>query len=198
MAALCFLIALLLGGAAFLFKQAAGEISVGTQWASDVCSMSPMFCHHPEYLAYAAGVALVIAIGASWVALRTEAVASAATAVIPRESGVSSTPRPLDSSINVSGILDHPLTRVMTVRICVRFKFQTAHSVIASEAKQSISPSKESMDCFVASLLAMTSDTPSRSRGAIRPSYALHVPPSLQRAQGIPGARCARRHVCNG
>ena len=64
MAALCFLIALLLGGAAFLFKQAAGEISIGTQWASDVCSTAPMFCHHPEYLAYAAGVALVIAIGA--------------------------------------------------------------------------------------------------------------------------------------
>jgi len=64
MAGLSFLIALLLGGAAFLFKQAAGEISVGTQWASDVCSTSAMFCHHPEYLAYAGGVMLVIAIGA--------------------------------------------------------------------------------------------------------------------------------------
>ncbi len=64
MAALCFLIALLLGGAAFLFKQAADEISIGTQWAGDVCSTSPMFCHHPEYLAYAASVMLVIAIGA--------------------------------------------------------------------------------------------------------------------------------------
>jgi hypothetical protein len=64
MAGIAFLIALLLGGAAFLFKQAAGEISVGTQWASDVCSTSPMFCHHPEYLAYAGGVMLVVAIGA--------------------------------------------------------------------------------------------------------------------------------------
>jgi hypothetical protein len=64
MAGIAFLIALLLGGAAFLFKQAAGEISVGTQWASDVCSTSPMFCHHPEYLAYAGGVMLVIAIDA--------------------------------------------------------------------------------------------------------------------------------------
>jgi hypothetical protein len=64
MAGIAFLIALLLGGAAFLFHQAAGEISVGTQWASDVCSTSQMFCHHPEYLAYAAGVMLVIAIGA--------------------------------------------------------------------------------------------------------------------------------------
>jgi hypothetical protein len=64
MAGLSFLLALLLGGAAFLFKQAAGEISVGTQWASDVCSTSQIFCHHPEYLAYAGGVMLVIAIGA--------------------------------------------------------------------------------------------------------------------------------------
>jgi hypothetical protein len=64
MAGLSFLIALLLGGAALLFYQAAGEISVGTQWASDVCSMSQMFCHHPEYLAYAGGVMLVVAIGA--------------------------------------------------------------------------------------------------------------------------------------
>jgi hypothetical protein len=63
-AGICFLIALLLGGAAFLFYEAAGQISVGTQWASDVCSMSSTFCHHPEYLAYAGGVMLVIAIGA--------------------------------------------------------------------------------------------------------------------------------------
>ncbi len=34
--------------------------------------------------------------------------------VIPRESGVSSTPRLLGSIIDVSGILDHPLSRVMT------------------------------------------------------------------------------------
>jgi hypothetical protein len=47
-------------------------------------------------------------------------------------------------------------------------------AVIASEAKQSISPHKERMDCFVASLLAMTEneDTPSPSRGAVRPSCA--------------------------
>ena len=64
MAGIAFLIALLLGGAAILFYQAAGAISVGTQWASDVCSTSPMFCHHPEYLAYAGGVMLVVAIGA--------------------------------------------------------------------------------------------------------------------------------------
>ena len=56
--------ALLLGGAAFLFKQAAAGISVGTPWAGDVCSTSHLFCHHPEYLAYAGGVMLIVAIGA--------------------------------------------------------------------------------------------------------------------------------------
>jgi hypothetical protein len=63
MAGFFFLIALLLGGAAFLFKQAAGEISYGTSWAGDVCSTSKLFCHNPEYLAYAGGVLLVVAIG---------------------------------------------------------------------------------------------------------------------------------------
>ncbi|MGA2288783.1 hypothetical protein [Bradyrhizobium sp.] len=61
---LFFLMALLLGGAALLFKQAAEQISVGTSWAGDVCSTSQMFCHHPEYLAYAGGVMLIVAIGA--------------------------------------------------------------------------------------------------------------------------------------
>jgi hypothetical protein len=64
MAGISFLIALLLGGAAFLFHKAAGLLSVGTPWASDVCSMSKMFCQNPEYLAYAGGVMLVVAIGA--------------------------------------------------------------------------------------------------------------------------------------
>jgi hypothetical protein len=64
MAGISFLIALLLGGAAFLFQQAAGQLSIGTPWASDVCSMSRMFCHNPEYLAYAGGAMLIVAIGA--------------------------------------------------------------------------------------------------------------------------------------
>jgi hypothetical protein len=64
MAGICFLIAISLGGAALLFRQAAAEISIGTQWANGVCSLSSTFCHNPEYLAYAGGVMLVIAIGA--------------------------------------------------------------------------------------------------------------------------------------
>jgi hypothetical protein len=48
--------------------------------------------------------------------------------------------------------------------------FKQPSNVIASEAKQSISPHKERMDCFAS--LAMTSNPEmrSRSRGAIRPS----------------------------
>jgi hypothetical protein len=64
MAGILFLLGLLLGGAALVFKQAADQISVGTSWAVDVCSTSHLFCHHPEYLAYAGGVMLVAAIGA--------------------------------------------------------------------------------------------------------------------------------------
>jgi hypothetical protein len=64
MAGILFLLGLLLGGAALVFKQAADQISVGTSWAVDVCSTSHLFCHHPEYLAYAGGVMLVVAIGA--------------------------------------------------------------------------------------------------------------------------------------
>ncbi len=64
MAGVFFLIALLLGGAGFLFWKAADEISIGTSWASDVCSTSHLFCQHPEYLAYAGGVLLIVAIGA--------------------------------------------------------------------------------------------------------------------------------------
>jgi hypothetical protein len=40
--------------------------------------------------------------------------------VMPRESGASSTPRPLDSITSASGILDHPLSRVMTTGNAVR------------------------------------------------------------------------------
>jgi hypothetical protein len=50
--------------------------------------------------------------------------------------------------------------------------------VIASEAKQSISPRKERVDCFVASLLAMTTNIRPRPRGAMRPSFTLNVPSS--------------------
>ena len=58
-----FLLALLLGGTAFLFKEAASQISQGLSWAGEVCSTSQMFCRHPEYLAYAGFGLMVVAIG---------------------------------------------------------------------------------------------------------------------------------------
>ena len=64
MVGVLFLLALLLGGAACAFYLAADQMSYGTAWASDVCSLSKMFCHNPEYVAYAAGGVLIIAIGA--------------------------------------------------------------------------------------------------------------------------------------
>ena len=63
MAGLFFLLAILLGGASLLFRQAAEEIRMGTDWAVQVCSTSQMFCHNPEYLAYGGGALLIIAIG---------------------------------------------------------------------------------------------------------------------------------------
>jgi hypothetical protein len=62
MAVISFLLAILLGGTAFLFKQAASQVSAGTTWAGEVCSASQTFCHHPEYLAYAGFGLMTVAI----------------------------------------------------------------------------------------------------------------------------------------
>ncbi len=62
MAGISFLMAALFAGAAFLFKQAAAELHVGTSWAGEVCSASQTFCHHPEYLAYGGEILFVLAI----------------------------------------------------------------------------------------------------------------------------------------
>jgi hypothetical protein len=55
---------------------------------------------------------------------------SALTVVIPRASGVSSTPPLLDSITGVSGILDRPLSRAMTVVRVARLE-----TVIASASE---------------------------------------------------------------
>ena len=55
--------------------------------------------------------------------------------------------------------------------------FSSFH-VIASEAKQSIFPSKERMDCFVASLLAMTGGTFPLPRNGVRQGF---LPPNKLR-----------------
>ena len=67
---------------------------------------------------------------------------------------------------------------------------------MTDSAKQSIER-QESLDCFVASLLAMTSNALPRSRGAMRPSCAGTIRPEKQRAWGMPGARCTRSLACS-
>jgi hypothetical protein len=63
MAALFVMVTLALGSAALLFRTAHEQVYFGTTWAVDACSASQMFCSHPEYLAYAAGCTLILAIG---------------------------------------------------------------------------------------------------------------------------------------
>jgi len=53
MAGICFLIALLLGGAASCYAGGRPDFDRDIL-GFDVCSTSQLFCHHPEYLAYAA------------------------------------------------------------------------------------------------------------------------------------------------
>ena len=80
-----------------------------------------------------------------------------------------------------------------------RSRIGSAESVIASAAKQSISPQQERMDCRVASLLAMTwigRNMTSRSRGAMRPKFCISLALGNQRAQGRPDARCTRGLTC--
>src|SRR5258706_6209866 len=77
-------------------------------------------------------------------------------------------------------------------------------TVIASEAKQSISPRKERVDCFVASLLAMTlpqfpnQDSPSSRRdaseGLQKPSRLLQFRGRREcRAHDAPAASCVKK-----
>ncbi len=102
--------------------------------------------------------------------------------------GASSTPRLLDSItlvssiILVSGILGSP----------------NSQTVIASEAKQSMSPRKERMDCFVASAPRNDGGYSFAISRRVTPEVFQEAPAlSKQRAQGRPGARCTRGLVCN-
>ena len=60
----------------------------------------------------------------------------------------------------------------------------------SNATKQSIYPFCRDMDCFAA---RNDMDIASRSRDALRPSFAEFLrPPPIQRAQGMPDARCTR------
>ena len=66
----------------------------------------------------------------------------------------------------------------------------------SSGLKQSISPRKERMDCFVARAPRndVERDAVSHSRGTN--ARGLNVVPLDEREQGMPGARCTRGLVC--
>jgi hypothetical protein len=63
MAGLLILAAVVTGAACAVFYGAHQQVYFGTQWAVNVCTTSPMFCGHAEYLAYAAGACLTLALG---------------------------------------------------------------------------------------------------------------------------------------
>jgi hypothetical protein len=63
MAGLLILAAVVSGAACAVFYGAHQQIYFGTQWAVNVCTMSPLFCGHAEYLAYVAGASLTLGLG---------------------------------------------------------------------------------------------------------------------------------------
>jgi hypothetical protein len=68
-----------------------------------------------------------------------------------------------------------------------------SRTVIASAAKQSISRLAAAWIASSQALLAMTVDTVLPSRGTIRPRFSISFrDPPIQRAQGMPDARCTR------
>jgi hypothetical protein len=60
MAVLFILSAVVLGAAAVIFSNAHDQLYYGASWAVSACGTVPLFCDHPEYLAYAAGGCLVL------------------------------------------------------------------------------------------------------------------------------------------
>jgi hypothetical protein len=118
----------------------------------------------------------------------------------PRKRGTS-TPRLIDS---ITGVSEYWVARFRgrrrlesVERHCEPTGRANARPMTGS-AKQSILSFCCCMDCFVASLLAMTAntDTRSRSRGAIRPRFAKNFRPENRgrgecRAPDAPAASCA-------
>jgi len=63
MAGLLILAAVVSAAACAVFYGAHQQVYYGTQWAVNVCTTSPLFCGHSEYLAYAAGASLTLGLG---------------------------------------------------------------------------------------------------------------------------------------
>ena len=85
--------------------------------------------------------------------------------------------------------------------VVARIHISNSQAVIASAAKQSIEPLEERMDCRVASLLAMTADTASPARDALRPRFTGNLRPQKNRGRrecrmrAAPAVSCA---MCTG
>jgi hypothetical protein len=113
---------------------------------------------------------------------------------------VSSTPRHFDLNHERRGILDHPLSRMMTAESVARhgFAFQTATIVIASSCEAI--HACQGKNCFVADAPRKdnrTHATTSRhglsaSRGEAPELCEEFCALFKQRAWGMPGARCTR------
>jgi hypothetical protein len=119
-----------------------------------------------------------------------------------RPCGVSSTLWPIASIIRVSGILDRPPERAMTVSAVIPGRCEASNPESRdSGSGPSDHPGMTESQLSVASLLtkprvwrASIPDTTSRPRGAMRPSRAFISRP--KRAWGMPDARCTRGLVC--
>jgi hypothetical protein len=103
--------------------------------------------------------------------------------------GASSTPRPIGLITDVSGILDHPPSRVMTVVD----KF--SNSLTTSLRAKRSNPLRRRKKAGLLRRFAPRNDEKTQFR-ILAACFARGLPetsrPSKQRAQGMPGARCAR------
>src|SRR6266481_5705125 len=118
--------------------------------------------------------------------------------------GRSSTPRPLDYSQASLEYWVARSSRAMTSESVARFLRRhceerlsaEAHRAKAEATKQSIEPQRK-LDCFVARAPRNDDDTCLRDLAA-RFARVVHETfrPEIQRAQGMPGARCTRSLAC--
>src|SRR6266436_7899607 len=127
---------------------------------------------------------------------------ASARAVIPREeSGGYSTPQLCDSIIGASEYWIARFRGRRRLRVLAR-----SRPSLRANGSRECAPDdklreamhacrKESMDCFVASLLAMTSKRESTTSRRGAPESCVYLPPQ-RRAWGMPGAHCTRSLVC--
>jgi hypothetical protein len=118
-------------------------------------------------------------------------------AAIHRACGVSSTLRLIDSIIGVSGILDHPHARVMTIARVARLK-----SSLRANGSRECAPDDRLREAIHFAVRRKNGLLRNDVAARVRPPAARCVRvvqercPSKQRAQGKPGAQCTRSIAC--